>query len=66
VEQKGKNRVCFDLRELNKHIENCHYPLPRIQELLEKLDGVSYFSALNLVTGYHQLLVTMSSRRLGW
>ena len=39
VEHKGKNRVCFDFRELNKHVENCRYPLPRIWGLLEKLGG---------------------------
>jgi hypothetical protein len=64
VEQKGKSRVCFDFRELNKHVENSHYPLPRIRELLERLHGVNFFSTLDLARGYHQLPVTSSSRRL--
>ena len=43
VEQKGKSRVCCDFRELNKHVENFHYPLPRIRELLERLHDVTFF-----------------------
>jgi hypothetical protein len=64
VEQKGKSRVCFDFRELDKHVENYHYPLPRIRELPERLHGVTLFSTLDLARGYHQLPVTSSSRRL--
>jgi hypothetical protein len=60
VEQKGKSRVCFDSRELNKHVENSHYPLPRIRELLERLHGVTFFSTLDLARGYNQLPVTSS------
>ena len=64
VEQKGKSRVCFDFRELNKHVENSHYPLPHIREFLERLSGVTFFSTLDLARGYHQLPVTSSNRRL--
>jgi len=64
VEQKGKSRVCFDFRELNKHVENSHYPLARIRELLERLHDVTFFSTLDLARGHHQLPVTSSSRRL--
>jgi len=64
VEQKGKSRVCFDFRKLNKHVENSHYPLPRIRELLERLHGLTFFSTLDLARGYHRLPVTSSSRRL--
>jgi hypothetical protein len=64
VEQNGKSRVCFDFRELNKHVENSHFPLPRIRELLERLHGVTFFSTLDLARGYHQLPLTSSSTRL--
>jgi hypothetical protein len=64
VEQKGKSRVCFDFRELTKHVENSHYPLPRIREMLQRLHGVTFFWTLDLARGYHQLSVTSSNRRL--
>ena len=53
VEQTAKNRVCFDFRELHKHVENSHYP-SRIREFLEMLHGVTFFSTLDLARGYHQ------------
>ena len=64
VEQRGESRVCFDFRELDKHVESSHYALPRIREFLERLHGVTFFSTLDLARGYHQLPVTSSTRRL--
>ncbi|GJW12555.1 putative reverse transcriptase domain-containing protein [Tanacetum coccineum] len=46
-----------DLSELNKlTIKNC-YPLPRIDDLLNQLQGSQYFSKIDLRSGYHQLIV---------
>jgi hypothetical protein len=56
--------VSLDFRELNKHVENSHYPLPRIRKLLERLHGVTFFSTLDLARGYQQVPVTTSSTRL--
>ncbi|GJS70415.1 putative reverse transcriptase domain-containing protein, partial [Tanacetum coccineum] len=53
----GSFRMCIDYRELNKMtIKNC-YPLPRIDDLLDQLQGSRYFSVIDLHSGYHQLRV---------
>ena len=49
--------MCIDYRELNKlTVKNC-YPLPRIDELFDQLQGASYFLKIDLRSGYHQLRV---------
>ncbi|GJU64019.1 putative reverse transcriptase domain-containing protein [Tanacetum coccineum] len=53
----GSFRMCIDYRELNKMtIKNC-YPLPRIDDLFDQLQGSRYFSVIDLHSGYHQLRV---------
>ncbi|GJT14586.1 reverse transcriptase domain-containing protein [Tanacetum coccineum] len=53
----GSMRMCIDYRELNKlTIKNC-YPLPRIDDLFDQLQGACYFSKIDLRSGYHQLRV---------
>ncbi|GKB68604.1 putative reverse transcriptase domain-containing protein [Tanacetum coccineum] len=49
--------MCIDYRELNKlTIKNC-YPLPRIDDLFDQLQGSSVYSKINLRSGYHRLRV---------
>ncbi|GJY48340.1 putative reverse transcriptase domain-containing protein [Tanacetum coccineum] len=53
----GSFRMCIDYRELNKlTIKNC-YPLPRIDDLFDQLQGSQFFSKIDLRSGYHQLRV---------
>ncbi|XP_035543106.1 probable LRR receptor-like serine/threonine-protein kinase RFK1 [Juglans regia] len=53
----GSMRMCIDYRELNKvTIKNKHL-LPRIDDLLDQLQGASVFSKIDLRSGYHQLKV---------
>ncbi|KAI3824163.1 hypothetical protein L1987_05612 [Smallanthus sonchifolius] len=50
-------RMCIDYRELNKLIIKNRYPLPRIDDLFDQLQGASWFSKIDLRSGYHQLKV---------
>ncbi|GJU96513.1 putative reverse transcriptase domain-containing protein [Tanacetum coccineum] len=53
----GSFRMCIDYRELNKlTVKNC-YPLPRIDDLFDQLQGSSIYSKIDLRSGYHQLRV---------
>ncbi|KAI3829064.1 hypothetical protein L1987_03178 [Smallanthus sonchifolius] len=49
--------MCIDYRELNKVMIKNRYPLPRIDDLFDQLQGSSYYSKIDLRSGYHQLRV---------
>nr|GFB17347.1 putative reverse transcriptase domain, aspartic peptidase domain protein [Tanacetum cinerariifolium] len=53
----GSMRLCIDYRELNKITIRNHYPLPRIDDLFDQLQGAMHFSKIDLQSGYHQLRV---------
>ncbi|KAI3797676.1 hypothetical protein L1987_32938 [Smallanthus sonchifolius] len=53
----GSFRMCIDYRELNKLTIKNRYPLPRIDDLFNQLQGSTYFSKIDLRSGYHQLRV---------
>ncbi|GJW63148.1 putative reverse transcriptase domain-containing protein [Tanacetum coccineum] len=49
--------MCIDYRELNKLTVKNRYPLPRIDDLFDQLQGLQFFSKIDLRSGYHQLRV---------
>ncbi|GJY43479.1 putative reverse transcriptase domain-containing protein [Tanacetum coccineum] len=49
--------MCIDYRELNKFTVKNRYPLPRIDDLFDQLQGSQLFSKIDLRSGYHQLRV---------
>ncbi|GJW28471.1 putative reverse transcriptase domain-containing protein [Tanacetum coccineum] len=53
----GALRMCIDYKELNKFTIKNRYPLPRIDDLFDQLQGARYFSKIDLRSGYHQLRV---------
>ncbi|GJR52148.1 reverse transcriptase domain-containing protein [Tanacetum coccineum] len=53
----GSFRMCIDYRELNKLTVKNRYPLPRIDDLFDQLQGSSIYSKIDLRSGYHQLRV---------
>jgi hypothetical protein len=50
----GDWRLCVDFRRLNVVTKKNKYPLPIIKELLEELQGSSWFTSLDLCSGFHQ------------
>ena len=56
----GSLRLCIDYRKLNKVTIRNQYPLPRIDELFDQLQGSRVYSKIDLKSGYHQLRVQES------
>ncbi|GJX21045.1 putative reverse transcriptase domain-containing protein [Tanacetum coccineum] len=52
-----RKRMCIGYRELNKLTVKNRYPLPRIDDLFDQLQGSQFFSKIDLRSGYHQLIV---------
>ncbi|XP_033124999.1 uncharacterized protein LOC117123250 [Anneissia japonica] len=56
VQKKDSSiRLCVDYRRLNKITHKDSFPLPRIEESLQALDGAQYFSVLDLTSSYYQV-----------
>ncbi|KAL0544112.1 hypothetical protein IC582_019223 [Cucumis melo] len=53
----GSMRLCIDYRELNKVTVKNRYPLPRIDDLFDQLQGATVSSKIDLRLGYHQLRI---------
>nr|GFA90916.1 putative reverse transcriptase domain-containing protein [Tanacetum cinerariifolium] len=49
----GSFRMCIDYQELNKLTVKNRYPLPRIDDLFDQLQGSSVYSKIDLSSGYH-------------
>lgn len=55
-------RFVVDYRSLNNITDRDCYPLPRINDTLNRLNGNSFFSTLDLKTGYHQVRIHPDDR----
>ena len=55
--KEGTLRLCVNYRALNKITVKNRYPLPRIDELLDKLVDAKYFTKIDLCSGYYQIRI---------
>ena len=53
----GSMRLCIDYRELNKLTVKNRYPLPRIDDLFDQLQGSCVYSRIDLMSGYYQMRI---------
>ncbi|GJU69441.1 putative reverse transcriptase domain-containing protein [Tanacetum coccineum] len=53
----GSFRMCIDYRQLNKLTIKNRYPLSRIDDLFDQLQGSSVYSKIDMRSGYHQLRI---------
>jgi hypothetical protein len=51
----GTMCMCIDYRESNKKTIKKRYPIPRIDEILDKFHGFVYFTKIDMRSGYHQI-----------
>ena len=58
----GSKRLCVDFRRLNKVTKADPYPIPRVDELIDRLGQAQYITALDLTKGYWQVPVAKESQ----
>lgn len=60
----GRIRLCVDMRRVNEAVITDGYPLPRIEEVLDRLRGSQVFTRFDLKDAYHQVELHPESRDL--
>lgn len=61
TKKSGERRMCIDYRSLNKITVRDSYPIPLIDDCLERVEGKKYFSVLDLKNGFHQVNMALDS-----
>ncbi len=60
----GSVRFISDFRELNKRIKQKPFPIPKIQDLLLKLEGFQYGTSLDLNMWYYHIKLNPDAKKL--
>ncbi|GBG74162.1 hypothetical protein CBR_g17875 [Chara braunii] len=58
----GTLRLCIDYRGLNRYTVKNSYPMPRSDELFDRLAGNRFFTKIDLCSGYHQIRVAAADQ----
>lgn len=58
----GNIRVCLDFRKVNEVSEFDAYPMPHIQELIDKLGKATYLATVDMMKGYWQIPLSPESK----
>ncbi|UYV81442.1 hypothetical protein LAZ67_20001196 [Cordylochernes scorpioides] len=62
--KNGKTRICVDYRKLNKETVKDRYPLPLIEDQIDKLQAARLFSTIDLKNGFFHIPVAEDSHKL--
>ena len=60
--KNGKLRICTDFRAINSKTVPENNPIPKVQDIVDSLSGMTYFSTLDMKEAYHQGYVHPNSR----
>lgn len=60
----GGYRLCVDFRALNRKTIKDHFPMPRIDDQLDLLNGNKYYTSLDLASGYYQIPISDNCKHL--
>ena len=55
-------RVCIDYRKLNKATRKDHFPLPLIDQMLDRLVGYEYYCFIDGYLGYNQIAIALEDQ----
>lgn len=61
--KNGKKRMCIDYRKVNGVTRKYAYPLPLINEILDRLKDAHFVSAIDLQSGFHQIALEEDSKQ---
>jgi len=60
----GKLRLCVDFRKVNALTKTDAYPLPRVDDSVDKIGAATFITKIDLVKGYWQVPITERARQV--
>jgi hypothetical protein len=64
AKKKGDVRILTDCRRLNAQIKRKPFPLPKISDMLRKLSGFKYATAIDLSMGYYHIPLDLEAQKV--